>query len=176
MYITTYLKMPAEEELVQATKFNEPIKIIDINEAWNMLDVLYESLSTSYLNALHLQILHDILQRNTLATHILITPNIVAELFTLEEAQQHRDYITRRLIGTQIKNDHLVKDKDTLWRQTYRLMLKIHNKNVPQLYFFYHGQVNSLVQDLDCWHFHTSSPLYKTLHKVFRFFERLPHV
>lgn len=162
----TTFKMPVDESLIPP-KFDEPISIINLETAWRMLDAPYESLTHHFINALHIQLIFDILQRNTLATNILVSPNIVAELFTWDEANKHRDYIARRLIGNQLYNNHLTKDRDTIWRQAYRKM-KAMQIDLIQLFFFYHGIPNYVYKDGDGWHLGQNTPIYRSLYKLSR--------
>ena len=161
-------KLPVDLKESLKCPIGETIVIIDKTRAWGILKSELECFETTFLNMLHAELLHNILQRNSPAEFILLTPNIVAELFSMDDAIKHRDYIARRLIGTVVEEDHLSTDRDILWRQTYRKMLKTDKVKLNnQLWFFYQRQPNWIYQDTEDWRF-GDTQIYKDLKKLYR--------
>ena len=130
-----------------------------------------EELERSFLTFLHLELLHNIFQRCSPCKFILLSPNIVAELFTWEQCFNERRYITKRLVGQIVPPDDKIEAMDGLWRQTYRKLHWLETKTTAQhkLYFIYDSEPNCLIRNEgETWRFASISPINIRLNKLFK--------
>ena len=154
---------------------SEHINVVTHAEALAILKMDVFSLQKSYISFLHQELIHHAFQRKTMAKHFLLSPNIVAELFTLDEYINNKRYIVNKLVGRHDLNGQRVWDIEPLERQTYRKVLKLLDRKKDGLIFFFNREPNVLnvrepnVSNVSThqWSFHPDSPAYKSLLEVY---------
>ncbi len=153
-----------EAELLRCP-INEEIKVLDLVFALEVLRMDVYSLDKSFLTGFHKEMVNHMLQRGTMATKVLFSPNICAELFTLEQYTDNTRYIINKLVGRRDYEGYR-QDFDDLERQTRRKILKLVETkpdNKHFLIFFWDRQPNLIRFYKDRWLFYPESPTYKIM-------------
>jgi len=161
--------MPIYKEIITDVEIamcpiSESIKVLTLFEALQILKMDVKAMDASFLTGLHQELIHHMIQRGTMAEHVLISPNICAELFTIEQIRDNEHYVINKLLGRRDSEGHRNEDFDTLSRQTFRKILKlIDDLNDDYLTFFWAKEPNLIYRVNSEWRFHPKSPAYKAL-------------
>lgn len=161
--------MPFYKEIItqaeiDACQIGEEIRVLDLVIAFEILRMNVCELHTGFYSQLHKELLHHILQRGSMAEKILVSPNICAELFTVEQINDNQRYVINKLVGRRDFEGRRQEDFDCLYRQTLRKLLKLtEDVRQPYLVFFWNREPNLILFDGIEWRFHPNSPAYKSL-------------
>ncbi len=150
-----------------ACPINESIQVLTHADALKMLHMDVWAMKESYITPMHKELLHNIFQRMSMAKNMLLTPNICAELFTLDEYTVNNRYIINKLVGRHDLNGQRIWDIEPLERQTYRKLLKLTGDYHDYLLFFWNRLPNAIYRKEGTWRFIPESPAYKSLLEVY---------
>lgn len=146
---------------------NEHLRVLDFKIALQILRMDVHNLDNSFLTSMHREMVNHMLQRGSMATHVLFSPNFCAELFTYEQYRIFNRYIINKLVGRYDYDGLKMHDFPMIERQMSSKIYKLAgSKRDDYLIFFWDRQPNLIIPDSlnkFGWKFHSDSPAYKGL-------------